>query len=773
MENQYDVIVIGSGFGGTIMALTIAREFYLESIKDPSKPKRKVLLMERGTWWTTPVGTVADKEVAAYAMLQKQNQPVQFWPANNGFRGLIDILTRCTHHEGNVRGLYELTGFGTRGLLGLFGKNDGVTVLRASGVGGGSLVYSNITVQPPDLIFNDSRWDAMQSWKAKKEEYYRFAREAIGTGILQALQKWDLAHPNILYTPSQTVARDALKPPVNTGLSQIVTRIAGHNPHWAKEKIGADWKIKTNAEGQLLYQIDKEREKKKAAQIHAEKLADPTIMDDERDPKNELWVDRARIFHSGMKKLSETVAVEYSAHDLAINDFDTLGMQVAGSPSSGKNVFNDDGTARNYCERHGRCNVGCLPGARHTLNKQLINAIYGKIDFERGPDEVPIHDGNGNFKFLNNTGVLKDFLFIEALCEVDYINKIDDYNYEIHYWKHSDWSAKISKQKEKLILKSKRVVVSAGTLGTVEIMLKSHKNNGLKSLSPQLGCGFSPNGDNFYFLGKSKERVRSTKGPAQTSHAHFNLADTGKNHEDMQPTDPVFHMIEDLGIPPSLATTVGFGQPLFARLAKGKQKFIPTIIAIFNYAAKKGWAILVAPFRNKKVRQDSFRNEDEVSSNYLLVTSTGREQAKARIKLGTGAMDTPLRIERKDKSGNDDPFINDPVYKNIGATMEKMSPVFADPFAKNEEDKQFIRPGGDTIGCSHPLGGCRIGINSSEGVVDEFGHVYDTSNGPNGIHKGLYIADGSVIPTALGVNPSLSISAVCWHIANNMREELV
>ncbi len=198
MENEYDAIVIGSGFGGTIMSLTIAREYYLEWKKDETKPKRKVLLLERGTWWTTPVGTVADKEVAAYAMLKKQAQPVQFWSANNSFRGLVDLLTRCTHHEGNVRGLFELTGFGTRGLLGLFGKNDGLTVLRASGVGGGSLVYSNITVQPPDLIFKDDRWGAMQTWQDKKEEYYDAARTAIGTGILKAWMEWDLKYnPNV------------------------------------------------------------------------------------------------------------------------------------------------------------------------------------------------------------------------------------------------------------------------------------------------------------------------------------------------------------------------------------------------------------------------------------------------------------------------------------------------------------------------------------------------------------------------------------------------
>src|SRR5256885_13088439 len=114
MENEYDVIIIGSGFGGTITALSIAREFYLEGLKDPTKPKRKVLLLERGTWWTTPVGTVADKEVGTYTFLKKEkNQPVQFWSSNNSFRGVVDLLTRCAHHEGNVDGLFELTRFGT------------------------------------------------------------------------------------------------------------------------------------------------------------------------------------------------------------------------------------------------------------------------------------------------------------------------------------------------------------------------------------------------------------------------------------------------------------------------------------------------------------------------------------------------------------------------------------------------------------------------------------------------------------------------------------
>jgi cholesterol oxidase len=54
-------------------------------------------------------------------------------------------------------------------------------------------------------------------------------------------------------------------------------------------------------------------------------------------------------------------------------------------------------------------------------------------------------------------------------------------------------------------------------------------------------------------------------------------------------------------------------------------------------------------------------------------------------------------------------------------------------------------------------------------VVDEFGRVFDKSKtGPNPFYEGLYIADASIIPTALGVNPSLTISALSLRIIEKM-----
>ena len=62
------------------------------------------------------------------------------------------------------------------------------------------------------------------------------------------------------------------------------------------------------------------------------------------------------------------------------------------------------------------------------------------------------------------------------------------------------------------------------------------------------------------------------------------------------------------------------------------------------------------------------------------------------------------------------------------------------------------------------------------GVVNHLGQIYEGSgatktNGEPAVHQGMYVADGSVMPTALGVNPYMTIGAVseriAQHIVNN------
>jgi cholesterol oxidase len=64
----------------------------------------------------------------------------------------------------------------------------------------------------------------------------------------------------------------------------------------------------------------------------------------------------------------------------------------------------------------------------------------------------------------------------------------------------------------------------------------------------------------------------------------------------------------------------------------------------------------------------------------------------------------------------------------------------------------------------HPLGGCRLADNIENGVCSAepktMGQVFNYQN--------LYIADGSLVPTALGANPAATISALAECVAEGI-----
>ena len=63
----------------------------------------------------------------------------------------------------------------------------------------------------------------------------------------------------------------------------------------------------------------------------------------------------------------------------------------------------------------------------------------------------------------------------------------------------------------------------------------------------------------------------------------------------------------------------------------------------------------------------------------------------------------------------------------------------------------------------HPLGTCRMGADPREAVLDSTGRVYGLDN--------LFVADGSIFPTALGVNPQTTIMAAALKISDHINRE--
>jgi len=264
------------------------------------------------------------------------------------------------------------------------------------------------------------------------------------------------------------------------------------------------------------------------------------------------------------------------------------------------------------------------------------------------------------------------------------------------------------------------------------------------------------------------ERMRLTRGPVTTSFGHFNTgtsetgADTSK-----------FHNVEDQGIPPAIASIVSRGVPFIHKLAVSRHN----LFFIFWTSIWRAWSAVVhfitAFFKNVDVRQDIFETDDEILAKMLCVVAQGREAAVGQFRLRTSGRDTPLRVKRID--GKE--FWQDPIYQEIDATLARLAPIVAVD-SKQRFENPFVNVltgelKANAIPVAHPLGGCRMAKDASEGVVDEFGRVFDSKKaGTRPFYDGLYVADASIIPTALGVNPSLTISALCLRVASKIIAEL-
>jgi choline dehydrogenase-like flavoprotein len=120
-SHEYDAIIVGTGFAATV------------AVSELVAKQKKVLMLERGTWWVTPEKLGAPPaakpgDPPQLADWAKQNEhPLQYWPRPDHGEGLLDLFA-SVRHGGNRDGLY------------VYSRFDDCDILSASGVGGGSLI---------------------------------------------------------------------------------------------------------------------------------------------------------------------------------------------------------------------------------------------------------------------------------------------------------------------------------------------------------------------------------------------------------------------------------------------------------------------------------------------------------------------------------------------------------------------------------------------------------------------------------------------------------
>lgn len=276
------------------------------------------------------------------------------------------------------------------------------------------------------------------------------------------------------------------------------------------------------------------------------------------------------------------------------------------------------------------------------------------------------------------------------------------------------------------IVTGKRVIVAAGTLGSNEILLRSRDvTKTLPKLSPRLGTGYSGNGDFLGNIQNAEQSLQPWVGPDVTSVMWFFDRKPGFALATPTFNQPVMEVLASLGQPPPNAIARMFSGLIYRKLPK-----------LLPWALRKG--LLSKPI---KLKQKGAGPADRMTTVFAI----GQDNANGRMVLRDGKLDVLWDYERENRG----------LIERQQQAMASLASKYGGTYGNLATWDLFKR--NLTV---HNLGGCALSSSAEHGVVGIDGQVHG--------HAGLYVADGSVIPTAIGSHPVMTISAVSEWIAERV-----
>lgn len=283
-------------------------------------------------------------------------------------------------------------------------------------------------------------------------------------------------------------------------------------------------------------------------------------------------------------------------------------------------------------------------------------------------------------------------------------------------------------------LRARRVVLGAGAFGSTEIMLRS-RDKGLSLSNTALGIGVSGNGDDVSMAYDLKEAANSMG--------------QGSRVETQPPTGP------------TISSYIRFKDPDDVRRGTLIQDgAIPGLMrgVVHELLTSLG---MLAQMGNLRFRKHGGRDwlalDPKVLERCLTLLGMGHDTAGGvmvfdrktdRMGWGWPTADketTPALHKGRQKNPIEKMgglYIQNPA---VNALPDSMSSALSGPKA------------GGGLFTVHPIGGCRMSDNAVTGVVNHWGAAWTADGEP---HDGLYVMDGSTIPSSLGANPMLTITAL-------------
>jgi len=353
--------------------------------------------------------------------------------------------------------------------------------------------------------------------------------------------------------------------------------------------------------------------------------------------------------------------------------------------------FGGDGPVRTGCNHCGGCMVGCRHNAKNSLPK---NYLYFAEKWGAG---------------------------IRPEAEVTDIRPLpsdqpDDARYEVDYRRSTAWLLK-----SKYCVRTRNVVLAAGTLGTLKLLFKCRDvTRSLPYISPHLGDKVRTNNEALHGSLSRTGDANYSEGISITS--IFNADDVTRIEPVRYPEGSSFMRI-------IAAPLVSTGDIIVVRLAKALWWIIRHPIDALRIYILPGWA-----------------------RRLTIVMAMQTEDNRMRLRLGRSL----LTLFRRGLISEPDLQQTVPARIDIGHKITR-------DFARKTNGVTAGTVGENLFGMPttpHILGGCLFGESAEDGVVDLNCQVHN--------YPGLYVIDGSIVPGNPGTNPSLTITALAEYAMNRI-----
>lgn len=370
----------------------------------------------------------------------------------------------------------------------------------------------------------------------------------------------------------------------------------------------------------------------------------------------------------------------------------------------------------NKCKRCGDCATGCNFGAKISLDVNLLVRARRKgaeiytgatvLDFER--DEV------------NDLWVV-NVVYTNAKLRARHGGRI-----QIH---------------------ASKLILASGALGSTEILMRSRVHS--LAFSGRLGERCSTNGDMLVTDYYTDDDVLTVADEAVAPSAR-NLGPTITGVVDLRKSNGV--LIEEMSVPAGLRRVFG---EIFASVnalhmldvkdGSKHQEGHPAedIYEIGPRHIDRSALYAVMGDDGADGAIDLFRDGETVTANELTENDDGVGRIVWKQIKDNPLFDTQVTAVAALAQGTGGRILPNPAWKLLPANMEWLLNGQRGPLT--------------TV---HPLGGCVMGDDIADGVVDHMGRVFDAASTVGGVHDGLVVLDGSIVPTAIGTNPALTIAAV-------------